>query len=177
MSMTWKCAVLDLPLGGAKGAILFDPRTLTVREQERVSRGWDAGRVRGHLRREGARIITGKPTALGGSPGRPESTGVARPYRIPECSRSCIDPTELSPLTDTLGTIDRSAAADRGYDILPGSSWLEQEVDVLIPAALEHQITAENAHEYMVACESSSRLRTAPQRRTRVGCSRSVALS
>jgi glutamate dehydrogenase (NAD(P)+) len=56
-----------------------------------------------------------------------------------------IDPTELSRLTDTLGTIDRSAAADRGYDILPGSSWLEQEVDVLIPAALEHQITAENA--------------------------------
>lgn len=40
MLLPWKCAVLDLPLGGAKGAVLCDPRTLSVREQERVCRGW-----------------------------------------------------------------------------------------------------------------------------------------
>ena len=40
MLMTWKCALLDLPLGGAKGAILVDPRTLSLREQQRVCRGW-----------------------------------------------------------------------------------------------------------------------------------------
>jgi glutamate dehydrogenase len=40
MLMTWKCAVLDLPLGGAKGAIVCDPRTLSFLEQERLCRGW-----------------------------------------------------------------------------------------------------------------------------------------
>jgi glutamate dehydrogenase/leucine dehydrogenase len=38
--MTWKCAVVDLPLGSAKGAIVCDPRGLTLAEQERVCRGW-----------------------------------------------------------------------------------------------------------------------------------------
>jgi glutamate dehydrogenase len=56
-----------------------------------------------------------------------------------------VDPDALSELTDRFGTIDRPAAAQRGYEVLPGSAWIEQEVDVLIPAALEHQITAANA--------------------------------
>jgi glutamate dehydrogenase (NAD(P)+) len=58
---------------------------------------------------------------------------------------SGIDPDELSELTDRFGTIDRAAAAARGYEVLPGSAWIEQEVDLLIPAALEKQITAANA--------------------------------
>jgi glutamate dehydrogenase (NAD(P)+) len=56
-----------------------------------------------------------------------------------------VDPEVLSELTDRFGTIDRFAAAQHGYEVLPGSAWLEQEVDVLIPAALEHQITTANA--------------------------------
>jgi glutamate dehydrogenase len=40
MLMTWKCAVVDLPLGGAKGAIVCDPRSLSAAEQERLCRGW-----------------------------------------------------------------------------------------------------------------------------------------
>lgn len=40
MLMTWKCAVVGLPLGGAKGAIVCDPRTLSLFEQERLCRGW-----------------------------------------------------------------------------------------------------------------------------------------
>src|SRR4029078_13590555 len=40
MAMKWKTAVVDLPLGGAKGARLCDPRELSDGEQERLSRGW-----------------------------------------------------------------------------------------------------------------------------------------
>lgn len=40
MGMTWKTAVVDLPLGGAKGAVFCEPRELTEREQERLCRGF-----------------------------------------------------------------------------------------------------------------------------------------
>jgi len=40
MLMTWKCAVMNLPLGGAKGALVCDPHTLSLAEQERLCRGW-----------------------------------------------------------------------------------------------------------------------------------------
>jgi glutamate dehydrogenase (NAD(P)+) len=40
MLMTWKGAVVDLPLGGAKAAIVCDPRSLSLAEQERLCRGW-----------------------------------------------------------------------------------------------------------------------------------------
>jgi glutamate dehydrogenase (NAD(P)+) len=58
MLMTWKCAVMNLPLGGAKGAILADARRLSVAEQERLCRGWvrQMGRKsRTCLRRAGTR--------------------------------------------------------------------------------------------------------------------------
>jgi glutamate dehydrogenase len=58
---------------------------------------------------------------------------------------SGVDPDELSQLTDRFGTINRTEAAERGYEVLPGSAWIEQDVDVLVPAALEHQITTANA--------------------------------
>src|SRR5829696_8330692 len=58
---------------------------------------------------------------------------------------SGIDPDLLSELTDRFGTIDRPGAAAQGCEILPGPAWIEQDVDVLIPAALENQITAANA--------------------------------
>jgi glutamate dehydrogenase (NAD(P)+) len=50
----------------------------------------------------------------------------------------------LAGITDEFGSIDRIKAASLGYEVLPGSAWLEQAVDVLIPAALEHQITGDN---------------------------------
>jgi glutamate dehydrogenase (NAD(P)+) len=57
---------------------------------------------------------------------------------------SGVDPKSLVPLTDRFGSIDKDRALDLGYELLPGSAWIEQDVDVLIPAALENQITAAN---------------------------------
>jgi glutamate dehydrogenase (NAD(P)+) len=52
-----------------------------------------------------------------------------------------IDLDELVGVSDHFGGIDRRKARDLGYEVLPGGAWLEQEVDILIPAALENQIT------------------------------------
>ena len=40
MWMTWKCAVVDIPLGGGKGGVICDPHDLSEREQENLCRGW-----------------------------------------------------------------------------------------------------------------------------------------
>jgi glutamate dehydrogenase (NAD(P)+) len=42
--------------------------------------------------------------------------------------------------------VDRAKAEKMGYEVLPGDAWLEQGADILIPAALENQITASNAN-------------------------------
>jgi glutamate dehydrogenase len=55
-----------------------------------------------------------------------------------------IDLAELSSVTGSLGNIDKSKAQDLGYELLPGDSWIEQDVDILMPAALENQINIDN---------------------------------
>ena len=65
-----------------------------------------------------------------------ESVSYARPDGV--------DLAELRGLADHFGGIDRARAAAAGYEVLPGDAWLAQDVDILIPAALENQITAEN---------------------------------
>jgi glutamate dehydrogenase (NAD(P)+) len=100
--MTWKCALLDVPFGGAKGGITLDPGSLSSRELESVTRSYTnaiAGvigpnldvlapdvntdaRVMGwvmdaYSSRAGwsPAVVTGKPLDLGGIPGRVEATG------------------------------------------------------------------------------------------------------
>ena len=51
----------------------------------------------------------------------------------------------MNSITDRFGGIDKKKAKDLGFEILPGGNWIEQEVDILIPAALENQITLDNA--------------------------------
>jgi glutamate dehydrogenase (NAD(P)+) len=101
--MTWKCAVVDVPFGGAKGGVICDPRKLSQGELERITRRYTAGimDILGpdrdvpapdvntneqtmawlmdtysmHVRRTTTAVVTGKPIALGGSRGRTEATG------------------------------------------------------------------------------------------------------
>ena len=55
-----------------------------------------------------------------------------------------IDYNELLSITNSFGGIDKSKAKDLGYEILPGEDWINQNVDILVPSALENQITSDN---------------------------------
>jgi glutamate dehydrogenase (NAD(P)+) len=55
-----------------------------------------------------------------------------------------INVEELVSITDAFGSINKEKAKELGYELLDGSAWIEQDVDILIPAALENQITSEN---------------------------------
>jgi glutamate dehydrogenase len=223
--MTWKCAVVDIPLGGGKGGVICDPHDLSSREQEALCRGWvrqvarNVGPVQdvpapdvmtnpqhmvwmmdeyeklagGHY----PGFITGKPVEVGGSLGRTEATGYGVIYTVREALKrigvpaqgvkasiqgfgnvaqyaakklvelggmvvavACwdnhdhaaytfrkadgIDVDFLLSITDRFGTIDKEKAGVAGYEVLPADAWLEQEVTILIPAALENQVTGDN---------------------------------
>ena len=58
---------------------------------------------------------------------------------------SGIEYNNLIKITDRFGGIDRSKAENAGYEVLDGDDWLEQDVDILIPAAIENQLTGETA--------------------------------
>jgi glutamate dehydrogenase (NAD(P)+) len=101
--MTWKCAVVNIPFGGAKGGVVCDPAKLSLREQESLTRryvaeimdllgpetdvpapdiatneqvmAWIMDTYSMHARRTVSSIVTGKPIELGGSLGRREATG------------------------------------------------------------------------------------------------------
>ncbi len=55
-----------------------------------------------------------------------------------------IDLLELRKITDRFGGIDKVKATEVGYECLPGDAWIEQEVDILFPCALENSITENN---------------------------------
>jgi glutamate dehydrogenase (NAD(P)+) len=221
MWMTWKCAVVDLPLGGAKGGVICDPHNLSDREQEQICRGWVRQMARNvgphtdvpapdvmtsaqHMLWmldefegiTGAKVpgfITGKPVSIGGSLGRTEATGYGVIFTVREALKelnirasdttasvqgfgnvaqyairlyeqlggttvcvSCWDQEDKTSyayqkkdvsITDRFGGIDKAKAKDLGYAVLPGDDWLKQEVDLLIPAALENQINEENVND------------------------------
>jgi glutamate dehydrogenase (NAD(P)+) len=101
MWMTWKCAVMDIPFGGAKGGVVVDPHTLSARELERLTRryatevsiligpnsdipapdiqtdaqimAWIMDTDSMHQGYSGPAVVTGKPLAIGGSEGRHEA--------------------------------------------------------------------------------------------------------
>ncbi|MFN2144271.1 MAG: Glu/Leu/Phe/Val family dehydrogenase [Anaerolineales bacterium] len=225
MWMTWKCAVVDIPLGGGKGGVVVDPATLSPAEKERLCRGWigqiyrnigprqdvpapDVGttpQMMGWMMDEYSKlvgeftpgVITGKPLGGGGSLGRTEATGFGVIYTIREAMKHLkmdsaktkaaiqgfgnvsqyaaigykkflggtvvcvsywdredrtsytvskndgIDPVFLQSITDQYGSINKDKAREAGYKIEAGDAWIEKDVDVLIPAALEGQVTGE----------------------------------
>jgi glutamate dehydrogenase (NAD(P)+) len=113
--MTWKTAVVDLPLGGAKGGVICNPREMSLGELERLSRAYmrnvarfvgltqdvpapdvntnaqimswmvDEYELLAGHREPG--VITGKPLALGGSLGRPEATALGGLFTIREAAQ------------------------------------------------------------------------------------------
>src|SRR6266481_8990471 len=101
--MTWKCAVVNIPFGGAKGGVICDPKLLSDAELERITRrytaelmdvigperdvpapdvgtndkvmAWIMDTYSMHARHATTAVVTGKPMELGGSRGRSEATG------------------------------------------------------------------------------------------------------
>ena len=228
MWMTWKCSVVDIPLGGGKGGVICDPHNLSMREQEGICRGWVRQLARNvgpvadvpapdvmtspqHMlwmldeyeKITGGKypgFITGKPVGMGGSLGRTEATGFGVVYTVREAlkhlnikpadtiasiqgfgnvsqyaiklyqelggtvicvsswdqadqtsytfrKKDGIDLEALRGITDRFGGIGKDKAKDLGYEVLPGDQWLEQEVDILFPCALENQITGDNVEK------------------------------
>src|SRR5262249_57166330 len=104
--MTWKCAVVNIPFGGAKGGIICDPPKMSMGELERMTRRYTAELVEFigpekdvpapdvntneqimawmmdtfsmHMRQTVTAVVTGKPINIGGSPGRPPAAGRRR---------------------------------------------------------------------------------------------------
>lgn len=58
-----------------------------------------------------------------------------------------IDLEELLGITDRFGGIDKDKAKNLGYERLAAEAWLEQDVNILMPCALENQVTGENVHK------------------------------
>ncbi|MEP6767098.1 MAG: Glu/Leu/Phe/Val dehydrogenase [Acidobacteriota bacterium] len=101
--MTWKCAVVNIPFGGAKGGVICDPGSLSRAELEKITRrytaelmdqfgpekdvpapdmgtnpqmmAWIMDTYSMHARHTVTSVVTGKPLSLGGSRGRVEATG------------------------------------------------------------------------------------------------------
>lgn len=216
--MTWKTAVMDLPLGGGKGGVICNPKELSERELERLSRayinaiawimgpekdipapdvyttpqimGWMMDEFSKHRGYTCPGAITGKPLTLWGSLGRDDATARGAMYTIREAAKvlgidlskarvtvqgfgnagtfSAILAKELFgckiiAVTDSQGGVfdpngidydDIHAHKEKTGSVLgfskgqkiSNSDLLEVETDILIPAALENQITAANAH-------------------------------
>jgi glutamate dehydrogenase (NAD(P)+) len=68
--------------------------------------------------------------------------GVSYAYR----KKENIDLNELLSITNSFGEIDKVKAEKLGYERMPGEAWLEQEVEILVPAAFENQISAGNVN-------------------------------
>lgn len=218
--MTWKCAVVDIPYGGAKGGVCCEPAGLSEDELCRLTRryaamimpiigsrrdipapdvntnaqvmAWIADTASMLQGRTSMDIVTGKPIPLGGSLGRAEATGRGVALATRELLQRLAQPLEettvavqgfgnvgtfaarilnlmgckIVAVSDVSGGLyhphglDVDSLLDHvkehparlldgyqapGVERLSNEELLTTDVDVLIPAALEHQIHARNA--------------------------------
>src|SRR5438270_8940789 len=214
--MTWKCATVNIPFGGAKGGIVCDPKHLSKNELERLTRryAYEISPIIGPDRdipapdvytdsqvmawimdtysmthgHSAPGVVTGKPTFLGGSFGRNEATargcffvirsacqvlgidlakatvaiqGFGNAGSIAAELLSAQGATVIAVSDSHQGLLDRKgldvAAVEAhklengtlegytGAETIASDAVLELECDILVPAALENQITLENA--------------------------------
>jgi glutamate dehydrogenase (NAD(P)+) len=216
MWMTWKCAIVNIPFGGAKGGVVCDPHMLTPMELERLTRRYtseisillgpandipapDMGTnaqtmawvmdtysmMQGHTI---PAVVTGKPVGVGGSEGRNDATGRgivcitreaisefglnltglrvavqgfgnvggvaarlfheagAKVVAVSDALGGLYNPDGLDiPALRECSNRDGTLTTHGGGEAISSKELLELEVDVLVPAAIENQITAENA--------------------------------
>lgn len=215
--MTWKCALANIPYGGAKGGVICDPKKLNEAELENLSRayiravagfigphtdipapdvyttpqimGWmmdEYSKIAGH---DEFAVITGKPLEVWGSEGRFDSTAVGAMYVLREAAKMSkmnlknakiaiqgfgnagkfafeltqkFFGSKVVAISDSksgvysekgldykkLSTIKEKTDSLEGYkgaEIITNKDLLELDVDVLIPAAIENQVTKANA--------------------------------
>jgi len=216
MWMTWKCALMHLPYGGAKGGVRIDPHQLTRSELQRLTRrytleiismigpdkdipapdmgtdeqvmAWIMDTYSQQVGYSVPEIVTGKPVVLGGSLGRTEATGRGLVFLICEAANHIgLKMTESTAVVQGFGNVGSNAArllieqgtrviaisdinggvhnpkgldlqaihahvAEHGQlagfaggDPIDNAQLLELECDILVPAAVQNQITAENA--------------------------------
>jgi glutamate dehydrogenase/leucine dehydrogenase len=215
MWMTWKCATVNIPYGGAKGGIICDPKKMSAAEKERLTRrytheilpiigperdipapdvytdaqtmAWIMDTYSTTLGYSSLGVVTGKPVELGGTKGRHEATGRGVMYTTEEACRFLNVPLKQARVAvqgfGNVGYIAAQMLFDKGARIIavsdsqggifnpegidpyqalkykrdgsvvgmPGTipissaAILELDCDILIPAALENQITQENA--------------------------------
>ena len=131
MWMSWKCSLVGLPYGGAKGGVIVNPRELSQRELEHLSRrymqemihflgpdidvaapdvgtneqimAWMMDTYSNHVGYLATAVVTGKPLSVGGSEGRREATGAGVAYLI------------KNYLTDMKLPIDQATVAIQGF--------------------------------------------------------------
>jgi glutamate dehydrogenase (NAD(P)+) len=215
--MTIKTAVLNLPFGGAKGGVRVDPRKLSPRELERLTRrytseishiigpqkdipapdvgtnpnvmGWMMDTYSSSQGHTVTGVVTGKPVHLGGSLGRVKATGrgvyitgieVAKKINLPiENAKVSVQgfgnvgseaanlfaesKAKIVCIQDHTGTIfnangieleklhqyvakNQGVAGFEGAEIIDNEKFWDVEVDIVIPAALEGQITTDRAN-------------------------------
>ena len=227
--MTWKCAVVNIPFGGAKGGVVCDPLGMSMNELEHVTRrytaeimsllgpdtdvpapdvntneqvmAWIMDTYSQHARHTVTPIVTGKPIEMGGSLGRRDATGRGCMLVILEAMRHLGIPVEGARVVvqgfgnvgstaarlcaqkgmKVIGISDRTTgihnedgidleAAEqhvrangvlddfRGGDTLTNPELLELDCEVLIPAAMENQITRANAPRIQarIICEGAN---------------------
>ncbi len=215
--MTFKTAVVGLPLGGAKGGVRCNPKEMSLSELERLTRGytraiakfigsnidvpapdvytneqimaWIMDEYNEITGQYAPGVVTGKPIDIGGSRGRSEATSRGLVYTVVEAAKhlgiklegakvavqgygnvgfhaakilyelGCkiiavsnskggvynpegLDPLEVKEHKGRTGSV----ISFRGAKNITNKELLELECEILIPAALENQITQENAH-------------------------------
>jgi glutamate dehydrogenase (NAD(P)+) len=214
--MTWKCAVVNIPFGGAKGGVVCDPAKLSQGELERITRrytaeildyigperdvpapdmntneqtmAWIMDTYSMHVRHTVTASVTGKPFDIGGSMGRREATGrgcmitanqaLKRFGWLPRTTRVIIQGFgnvgsqaahlmheagyKIIGIADITGGVyndrgvdvpklaahvsqHRSIEGFKGGDSIRAQEILEQDCDLLLPAATESVITSQNA--------------------------------